>query len=341
MEIYVLDENRALLGLIEAYDYFRWTRRYSRCGNFELKAVSNEINTGLLAVGRCIWKNDDAEIGMIEYLEYQQGTKEMIHVKGRFATALLARRIIWQNETLLGDLSICVGTLMDQNVISATDTGRRIPYITYSASSLNLPIALTTENENLLAWIEEQCDVADVGIRTLYDPIGHGLTVTLYKGTLSQAVFSKEFENITAQTYTDSVVRYANTALILGEDTTAAIINGTGDARREIFVNASREKPEDHPDSYESALQAQGMAALAEHPRIQNFDAQVSPYGNLTYRVDYDLGNMVTVISKRWGVTLQARITEVSEQYDASGMSLDVTFGKGLLTLAQALKGVM
>ena len=48
---------------------------------------------------------------------------------------------------------------------------------------------------------------------------------------------------------------------------------------------------------------------------------------------------MIKVVSKRWGVAMTARITEIEESYDKSGMSLGVTFGKPLLTLAQKLKG--
>jgi hypothetical protein len=71
----------------------------------------------------------------------------------------------------------------------------------------------------------------------------------------------------------------------------------------------------------------------------QSFDAAVNPHGNLTYKVDFDLGQIVQVVSKRWGVTLTARITEIEENYDADGQSLNIVFGKGILSLMQRLKG--
>ncbi len=70
----------------------------------------------------------------------------------------------------------------------------------------------------------------------------------------------------------------------------------------------------------------------------QSFDASVNPHGNLTYGTDFDLGQTVKVVSKKWGVTLDTRITEIEESYDGTGQSLDITFGKGVLTLAQKLK---
>ena len=70
-----------------------------------------------------------------------------------------------------------------------------------------------------------------------------------------------------------------------------------------------------------------------------SFDAEVNPHGNLRYKVDFDLGQVVTVLSKKWGVTLAARITEIEESYDASGLALNIVFGKGALSLIQKLKG--
>jgi len=74
---------------------------------------------------------------------------------------------------------------------------------------------------------------------------------------------------------------------------------------------------------------------------VQSFDASVNPHGNLRYKTDFDLGQTVKVISKKWGVTLNARITEVEESYDAAGQSITVVFGKGVLTLFQKLKGAL
>ncbi len=45
------------------------------------------------------------------------------------------------------------------------------------------------------------------------------------------------------------------------------------------------------------------------------------------------------VLSKKWGVTLTTRITEIEESYDSDGQSLGITFGKGILSLFQKLQG--
>ena len=56
------------------------------------------------------------------------------------------------------------------------------------------------------------------------------------------------------------------------------------------------------------------------------------------YQLDYDLGDIVTVQNKDWGVTLNARITEIKETYEESGFGLEATFGNNRPTLIQKIK---
>ena len=178
----------------------------------------------------------------------------------------------------------------------------------------------------------------------MFDPSTGNLTLTLYAGAASQAVFSREYENLTTQIYTQSAVDYANAALIGGESEgtsriLASIADSAGEARREVFVDAKDLRQEDFGAGYPAALLYRGQNRLSELSMAHSFDAEINPHGNLRYKVDFDLGQVVTVLSKKWGVTLSARITEIEESYDASGQSLNIVFGRGALSLLQKLKG--
>ena len=118
MQLYIYNPNRELTGIVESFEYLRWTRRYSQCGSFELKAIATQENTALLKEGNIIWKNDDEEAGIIEHLELSQSEHEIITASGRFATSFLARRILWQTEILSGDLSVCALQLINNNLIN-------------------------------------------------------------------------------------------------------------------------------------------------------------------------------------------------------------------------------
>jgi len=191
--------------------------------------------------------------------------------------------------------------------------------------------------------ITDLFDAADVGIKTVFDPEVGTFTIVPYRGADSQAVFSKEYENIIDQIFTQSIVDYASIALVGGEGegagrTFVTVGGGTGEDRHETFVDARDLQSEDFPDNYPEALEFRGLQRLAEHAFVEAFDAGVNLYGNLTYKVDFDIGSKIKAVSKRWGVSLSARITEIEESYDREGMSIAVTFGKPLLTLAQKLK---
>jgi len=343
MEIMVFDVNRQLAGVVENYDCFRWTRRYSTAGSFELKAIGTSENAALLSIGNWVWKSDDQEIGMIEQVQMRQTDAEFITASGRFATGLLSRRILWNTETLDGDLGVCVGQLINNHLISPTDAARRVPFLTFSAPSFGIPVKGQVSYRNLGDVVAEMLDAADVGVRTVFHPATGGLAMSLYQGEAVPAVFSRHYENLVSQDFIQSVSDYADTALIGGEGegadrTFAAIIgSGTGVERRERFVDADDLRSEDFPDGYTDALLYRGHEKLAEHAMVNALDAEINPRGNLAYKTDYDLGQVVTVQARKWGVSMAARITEVTESYDAGGLSLDVTFGKGLLTLAQKL----
>lgn len=346
MELYIYNSNRELAGIVESFEYLRWTRRYSQCGSFELKAIATQENTALLKEGNIIWKNDDEEAGIIEHLELSQTEQEIITASGRFATSFLARRIVWQTEKLSGDISICVEQLINNNFINPSDAARKISGISFLSPNLNVPISTQVSYRNLMDVITELCEVSEVGIKTVFTPSNGILTVMLYMGLESQAVFSKEYENLTEQIYTISAVDYANTALVGGEGegadrTFVAIASGSGEARHEIFIDAKDLRKDDFGADYIDTLIFRGQSKLNEQAIRYSFDTSVNPHGNLSYKTDYDLGQTVKVISKAWGVSMTTRITEIVETYDANGQSVSVVFGKAELTISQKIRSDM
>ena len=339
-------DNRKLSGIIESYEYFRWTRRYTRAGSFEVIAIATPENIALLREGSIIWKSDDDEAGIIERVELSQADREIITSSGRFATSMLSRRIVWGTEKLTGDISTAVSQLATKHLISPTDTNRKISGFSYSAPNLGKSVSTQTSYRNLLETVCDLCDTADVGIKTAFNPSTGEFTVSLYNGGNSSAVFSKEYENLTEQTYIESVDEYANTALVGGEGEGAerqfvTIAQGSGEHRREVFVDARDLQSEDFPGDYTQTLTFRGQSRLAELVPRYSFDAGVNPHGNLIYKTDFDIGNQVKVVSKPWGVSMSARITEIEETYDSQGLSLQLTFGKSELTLAQKMRSDM
>lgn len=338
MELYIYDSDRKVAGIIESYEYLRWTRRYSRAGSFELKAVATDENIALLQIGNILWKNDDEEAGLIELLEMTMQEQEFIVVSGRFATSFMARRIIFGTYNLTGDLSVAVQSLIDGNLTAPNDSNRKIDNINYAAPTFGIAVRNQVSWRNLMDTVCDLCEGSDVGIKTVFAPETGRFVITLYQGADVQAVFSKEYENVIDQVFTQSVTDYATFAMVGGEGEgseriTVPVGGGYGEGRYEIFVDAKDLQSADFPDDYTDALLFRGQQKLAEQAMVQTFDATVNQYGNLTYKVDFDIGSHIQAVSKRWGVRMTARITEIEESYDRDG----VTFGKPLLTLAQRI----
>lgn len=180
MELYIYNSNRELAGIVESFEYFRWTRRYSQCGSFELKAIATPENTDLLKEGNFIWKNDDEEAGIIEHLELSQTEQEFITASGRFATSFLSRRIVWGTEKLSGDLSICIEQLINNNLINPTDGTRQIAGISFSSPNLGVPVSTQISYRNLMDAVTGLCAASSIGIKTVFTPATGLFTVTLF-----------------------------------------------------------------------------------------------------------------------------------------------------------------
>jgi hypothetical protein len=141
-----------------------------------------------------------------------------------------------------------------------------------------------------------------------------------------------------------SIRDFATFALVGGEGEGSArkfvqVGGGWAEWRFEVFVDARDLQNESFPGvgEYEDALAWRGMAWLAELALVEAFDATINQFGNLQYKVDYDIGSKVRVVAKQWGMEITARITELEENYDRDGMSIRATFGKPLLTIYEKI----
>lgn len=149
------------------------------------------------------------------------------------------------------------------------------------------------------------------------------------------------------QEYTDSSNNYRNVALVAGEGEgvdrkKVTIGEGVGLDRYELYVDARDLQKEEMTEAeYRNKLIDRGNSKLSEHKDIQTFDSKINLNSNLKYKVDFDLGDKVTCVSKKWGVTIDTRITEIEEVYEESGKQVNVTFGDSLPTLIDKLKEVI
>jgi len=94
------------------------------------------------------------------------------------------------------------------------------------------------------------------------------------------------------------------------------------------------------PVQYAAILAQRGFEELDRMVETLSFSSKVNTVAGLVYKRDYDLGDRVTCISKRWGVKINPRITEISETYEANRQEIHITFGSSLPTLFDKIRQI-
>lgn len=363
MEVLIFDRNLVFKGIVEGFISLRYIRKYFERGEFELHCGLTPEALVLLKRENIIYIKGDPEAAYIEYVNLKQDEegKEIIIVKGYFLTGYLDRRIVWGTEIINDTTEKAMRQLVDHNCINPTDPSRKINnLILGSLKGFNESVNYQVSYSNLSEEVKSLSNISSLGHRIKFDAPNKKLIFEVYKGldrsvnqnTNPRAIFSKEFENILAQEFTDSLNNYRNLALIggMGEGSArklATVGNAAGLDRFEIFADQRNLSNVDENNvtlsnsAYNDLLIEKGNETLAATKEVLTFDSTINSNANLTYKKDFDLGDIVTCVSKRWDLVINARITQIEEIYEAKGQSINITFGNNVPTLIDKLKQKM
>jgi hypothetical protein len=368
MELYVFDKNFNYQGLIESYSSLRWVRKYNQAGEFELHIASTPHSLTLLQKGNVLFKKDDVEAGYIEVRklsEDEQG-KELLSVTGKFLTNYLDRRIVWTKETLEDTVEKNMRKMVDSEFINTPDNDRKIDNMVLgNLNNYTKKESYQTEHKKVLEELEKLSLLDDLGFRITADITNKKMIFDIYKGkdrsvnqnVLPKVIFSRDYENVLNQEYTESINNYRNVALVGGMERLEAtppipqkfvtVGNATGLDRYETYINASNTSNEKEDKSimtdeeYKKILTSIGNMQLGKLKELKTFDCTINPFGNQKYKIHYDLGDLVSFMNKKWNLLLTKRITEIEEIYEDSGLKLNITFGEQLPTLTTKIKQII
>lgn len=362
MELYIFDKTLNFLGVIDSFTSLRWVRRYCKSGDFELHCSLTTETRDLLKEDNVIYKRDDTEAVFIETVNIKQDTegKETLAIKGKFLTSYFNRRIVWETQILKTTAELSMRTLVKNSCITPTNIGRKIPNLILGTLNNYIGnVDYQVSYANLADELENLSNISNLGHRLNFDSINRKLVFEVYKGldrSVNQsinpiAIFSKEFDNILEQEYTKSLNNYRNLALVggMGEGADRRLItvgNSIGLERYEVFIDQRNlsnviDGVAMSDTDYNLLLAGKGNELLASTLEIQTFDSKVNLNSNLKYKVNYDLGDIVTIINKPWKITLDSRITEIEEIYEEAGQSINITFGNNIPTLIDKIKQII
>ncbi|MCW6112423.1 siphovirus ReqiPepy6 Gp37-like family protein [Clostridium sporogenes] len=347
---------------IDNFTSLQWIRRYHDTGRFELHCPITESTIRTLARDNLVWIKNSKELGIIEYRNLSVGSngEETLKINGRFVTSILDRRIQYNTEQYTNkELEIILRNIVDKNCIN-TMVERKLPLTLGSLNSFIEKIDYQKSYGNLLEEIKTLSETNSIGFfirtdlesRKHYFEIYKGIDRSINQYINSPVIFSRDYDNLYEQEYTDSTDNLKTTSVVAGEGEGAArkIItvnnNFKGLDRRELFVDARDLQKESEDEGikkvltdteYNSILIQRGKEKLSECKDIKTFEGKIIS-NNYEYKKDYDLGDIVTVMDKKWNITVDTRITEVTEVYEGGKVQIVPTLGNKIPTILDKIK---
>jgi hypothetical protein len=366
--IRILSSNIDIIGEVDNYESMFFSRKFHETGDIELtinrykKHADAFLKGNLILVGKDLNKVFLIKHREIELDEDGKATENWI-IKGLALKTVVGQRITMPPSTTAydnkqGNAETVMKHYVNNNCINPVDPRRKIEQLVL-APNLNRGETVSWQSrfKNLA---DELTDISlatglgwDVTIdlktkKWVFDVVV-GKNVTVNQSSNPPVIFSPQFESLQSLHYTESEMNYKNTAYVggQGEGVERRIIElgqDTGLNRHELFIDARdvSEKDDDDNEREEADiikdLTDRGNQELSQLVQEHYLEGQILTYSPFEYQVDYDLGDIVTIQSKDWGVTMDTRITEVKEIYETDGFRIEGTFGNNIPTLTQKIK---
>ena len=316
-----------------------------------------------------VWRRA-MEITYVKYSRDSEG-QQLIEVEGSSIASWLNLRVIYPQYQYSGTIQQIINFLYDKNCGSGADTVRKfpsnfvvLPQATFAGSTVDY------SNEELCYLGDEIISLTQrgkLGFDVFIDEAGKRFGFCLYKGADKTAdntggnapcIFSTEYDNISDQTFEDNTAPLKTMAYVRGASDSQGVteivsVGGSGETgliRRELAVNAtdiqrqaenSQGEQEDIPAAtYRAMLSTKGVTELASCVEAYNFVSQVRLDSNLVYKRDFDIGDVITCLERSWGVTINSRITEIKQTFEAGSEVIEATFGESSPTLLDRIRKV-
>lgn len=378
MELYVLDKELNLIGVIDNFETLIWTRKYTEPGKFQLNLPATEDNISLMKDENIIYKKDDVEGGIIKHIEYSvsdKGEKSLV-VHGSLTTSYLSRRINWGRINYTGRVDLLMQKVVKDNCISPSNSNRIIPLLEIIETNYTDTISKQDSFSTITDLLTDIANTKDFGYRIRINTrngkrylgfeVYKGIDRSVNQSSISPTVFSLDMENILTENYVKDNSDFKNVTLIGGAGegkdrrmtkidtgvkeldryeffTDAKDVQDTKEVEQEVTDEEGNKSTEtvtvQMPDSeYLPLLLQQGNEKLAECKKIETFEGTINTNANNVYKVDYDLGDIVTILDKDLGIKLDTRITEIEETYEKGKLQIVPTFGNNIPTLLTKLK---
>lgn len=311
---------------------------YNDIGKLTLVAPVNDYNIKALQVGNMLF-DTDRNVTYILVNTKHDTDQSRITANGYTANWLLNKRCI-ASEYHLTTLESGVYALINANMRNMSRLA------TAAADGLTEATDAILKGGQLLDEIMPYLEEAGLGQKMVWDAETLSHTFKIYKGAdltagIHAVVFSEE--QGTAQELVinddDSTLKnfaYATGTLKDGVEFVEEVGTATGDTRREVWLNTNvRQEGEESEADCRARARAYATMELGKRIRRKSFSVSID---SADLGVAYNLGDIVSCVSVRFGVSFNARITGVKYKMDANSTSTEIVLGDPILTALGEMK---
>jgi hypothetical protein len=357
-----------LLAEIDNYESLLYTRRWHEVGEFELRINRYKKHTELLQRGNLIMLDSSRnKVGIIRHREIdldENGKKtENWLVKGIALKGVVAQRITvppdgYSHDRASGTAETVMKNYVNNHIVNPIDVKRKIDMVVIAndwqrGSSISWESRFKKLDEEL-AEISKASGLGwDVFLdfqqkKWMFD-VFEGRNLTVNQSENPPVIFSPQFESMKQLSFVESDYNYKNFGYIAGqgegvERRVVTVGEAEGLSRIETFIDSRDISEEDESgqalpeEQIIEKLRERGQQKLSEFAEEFFLEGQILTNSPFVYEKDYDLGDIVTIQNREWGVTRNARITEIKEIYEPGGFQIEATFGESRPTLVKKLK---
>lgn len=311
---------------------------YNDIGKLVLVAPVNDYNITALKVGNMLYYTDRDVTFFIANTKIETDTNR-ITANGYTANWILNKRCIAEKYTLT-NLESGVYDIVNANMRGMTRL------TTAAVEGLNERTNTILHGGQILDKVQPFLEEAELGNKMVWDPEAMCHIFKIYKGAdLTDGIHAVVFsdEQGTAQDLVinddDSTLKnfaYVKGTLNNGTDFVETVGAATGDNRREVWFETSviQETDETVAECKERAI-AYATMELGKRIHRQSFSVAIdaSELGAM-----YNLGDIVSCVSIRFGVSFNARITGIKYTLDNRKTKTEIILGDPILTALGEMK---
>lgn len=322
--------------LIETFDSFIWTERYSSYGDFQLVAEPSLTNLQRLVPGTLLGFDQTDRIMVVDTVERTEDSegKNSLKVNGFSFEYILDKRIAKQALTsgdweITGTPGAIIAHMVNKICVLGTGISPNdiIDINVENLSTISTSYNMAIQAGSLYDRVKEVSDIYNLGFR-IVNVIGGDRTFQVYEGLdltgPGGVAFSEELDNLANTSLFTSDKDYKNVAYVLAANGSIIVdIDGnvnpsvSGLDRNVLFVDATNIDTAAGP-SLNALMIERGRQELASRQKVMLFDGVVDPNGIFQYNRDYTLGDLI-VFKGDDGIRQTMRVTEYIYTYDAEG----------------------